>query len=512
MKNVLTFISLSIFLLGSITNAQTTSDALSLASSQNLGTARFNALSGAFGALGGDLTSIGNNPAGSAVFLNSYGSLTLSQGGSVFRTNYFGNETEKDDANFNLNQIGGVLVLKNSAEGAFKKITLAINYNITRDFNEEYSIIGEINNSIGSYFTEQANGIPLGALITTDANDFINLYESLGNNTNLGSRAQQTLLAYEAFIIDPVDETNDNGTLYTSNATNGDNFQDILVSSTGSSSKTSLNVGAELQNNLYLGANINIHNINRRKQTSFIEDNGFARITYEISDRIYGNGISLSLGAIYKATKNIRVGLSYNTPTWFYLTTQIDQFIQSEFAESPANPNSERDDNLEISDPNILYTAPSYVYRTPGIFSVSTAYVFGKKGLLSAEYSYQDFSNINYGSDNSESRFLNNQIENTFQAVNTIKIGGEYRINNWRLRGGINHSSTPYKNDNDKEGETNGFSLGTGYDWGKWKLDIGYNHFETSTTNIPFENAAYSNAGTTERKGDSVSVTLGVNF
>ena len=41
------------------------------------GTARYNAMSGAFGALGGDLSAIETNPAGAAVFLNSEFAISL---------------------------------------------------------------------------------------------------------------------------------------------------------------------------------------------------------------------------------------------------------------------------------------------------------------------------------------------------------------------------------------------------------------------------------------------------
>lgn len=55
-----------------ISNAQTLdyNDIGVLFSTENInGTARYNAMSGAFGALGGDLSSIETNPAGAAVFL-----------------------------------------------------------------------------------------------------------------------------------------------------------------------------------------------------------------------------------------------------------------------------------------------------------------------------------------------------------------------------------------------------------------------------------------------------------
>lgn len=67
MKKIL----LSLFL-GSITlsiaQETTTNDALRYATSNLTGTARFRGMSGAFGAVGGDLSAISVNPAGSAFF------------------------------------------------------------------------------------------------------------------------------------------------------------------------------------------------------------------------------------------------------------------------------------------------------------------------------------------------------------------------------------------------------------------------------------------------------------
>ena len=61
-------------------NAQetTVNDALRLAVNNLNGTARFVAMSGAFGAIGGDLSAINVNPAGSIFFNNNFGTITAS--------------------------------------------------------------------------------------------------------------------------------------------------------------------------------------------------------------------------------------------------------------------------------------------------------------------------------------------------------------------------------------------------------------------------------------------------
>ena len=78
------FILLGI-LISAHVNAQDIYDALEYTENNVSGTARFNAMSGAFSALGGDISSIFSNPAGSAVLNNNNFSFSLS-------TNNYSNE------------------------------------------------------------------------------------------------------------------------------------------------------------------------------------------------------------------------------------------------------------------------------------------------------------------------------------------------------------------------------------------------------------------------------------
>ena len=85
-------------LLGSamLSTAQETTinDALRYATNNLTGTARFRAMSGAFGAVGGDLSSINVNPAGSLFFNNNFASITVSNFNIGNRSNYVGTKTK----------------------------------------------------------------------------------------------------------------------------------------------------------------------------------------------------------------------------------------------------------------------------------------------------------------------------------------------------------------------------------------------------------------------------------
>ena len=55
--------------------SQNLTDALRYSTGETQGTARFKSMSGAFGALGGDLSAVSINPAGSAFFNSRHGAL-----------------------------------------------------------------------------------------------------------------------------------------------------------------------------------------------------------------------------------------------------------------------------------------------------------------------------------------------------------------------------------------------------------------------------------------------------
>ena len=94
------------------------------------GTARYNAMSGAFGALGGDLSAIETNPAGAAVFLKSEFSLSLSNRNSQITSNFYGNSSLTDNDYSNLSQAGGIFVFKTRNCNNIRIFKTAISINL----------------------------------------------------------------------------------------------------------------------------------------------------------------------------------------------------------------------------------------------------------------------------------------------------------------------------------------------------------------------------------------------
>jgi hypothetical protein len=461
-----------------ITSAQGITDGLIYSSESQLGTARFNALSGAFGALGGDLSAVNINPAGGAVFLASSASFSIAGNDIENRATYFNTRTNSVDTDIDLNQAGGIFVFNYDSENAkFKKFTIAFNYQVEKNYNNELIIRGTGNNSIGDFFLSKAQGIPLELLQLQGGESISSLYSYLGETE--GTSAQNAFLGYQGFIIDPIDEGNSQNDQYVSNISPGTFNQEYAYLTQGKKNKYTINLGAQVNNNIFLGLNLNSHSLYYYRSTFLFESNSnpgslVNEVGFENNLSVRGFGLSAQLGMIAKIQNNFRLGFSLQSPTWYDMSEETTQFLQTRRVES-GQPIIER------INPQVINVFQKYSLSTPGNVTASAAYIFGDNGLISFDYSFKDYGSIRfrsynyYNSYNNDDYFnsVNNTIKNSLNGVNSIRLGGEYRINQLSLRGGIKYEDSPYKNDV-KIGDLTGFSLGLGYNLGNYYIDISY--------------------------------------
>ena len=143
--------------------SQNISDALNYTNNNIDGSARFSAMGGAFGALGGEISSISLNPAGSAIFNNSYFSLSFASDKKTNDVNLLNAYNTQDKSNLTMNQIGGVFVFNNiGAAKKWKKIVVGLSYDQTNNnFNEFFVRDFTNSNSIDSFFLANAQGLRL---------------------------------------------------------------------------------------------------------------------------------------------------------------------------------------------------------------------------------------------------------------------------------------------------------------------------------------------------------------
>ncbi|PCH76183.1 MAG: hemin receptor [Flavobacteriaceae bacterium] len=329
-------ISIGLLCLSFSLSAQTLSygDMGILLTNENInGTARFNALSGAFGALGGDLSAVDINPAGAAVFRNSEFSASFAFRNDEITSNYYGSSTQNEYDFNNFSQAGAVFVFNTPNNSEWRNVVLGFNYSRTNDFDGSWIALG--NSGLATWTGDE---------IDTDS--------------------------------------------YPYTQTTGQAFKNFTA---GENKRYTFSIASQYNKKLYFGASINSYDINHFQQTTLEENNHDgngndldASFLQELST--YGDGISFSIGLIAKPNKNIRVGLAYQSPIWYSL---IEDSIEEDSVLSYSNTGK------SISYYSGINTF-SYELRTPSKLTGSLAYIFNKNGLISLDYTYKNYSNIHF--------------------------------------------------------------------------------------------------------------------
>ncbi|MDR6760430.1 hypothetical protein J2Y38_000609 [Flavobacterium sp. 2755] len=492
----------------SVSHSQDVSDALRYSQDNITGTARFRAMSGAFGAVGGDLSATTVNPAGSAIFNNNQVGITLSNQNINNGSKYFNsNETQDKDNSFILNQAGGVFVFKdrNPNNKGWNKIAIGASYENTNNFNSNtFSAGRNPNNSVANYFLAYANGdplknnaVPLGAIRNT-------------NYADQTYKQQQAYFGYYGFVINPADDGDNGNTEYTGNLAPGGNYyQENNIYERGYNSKVSFNIATSYNDRIYLGANLNVHVTDYRRSSSFYEFNNnpltgtptISDVTFNNELYTYGNGFSFQLGAIAKVTEAFRLGLAYESNTWYEL---YDEVSQSLYTTTQAAGGSLNYANI---NPNIVNVYEPYTLQTPGEFTFSGAYIFGKSGLISVDYSIKDYSNAKFKPTNDpDFRDLNTETSNELTTNGELRVGAEFKIKQLSLRGGYRFEGSPYKNGT-TVGDLNSFSAGLGYNFGATKLDLAYAYAERKS-NQGFFSQGFTDGAKINSTLNNVSLTL----
>lgn len=470
----------------------TTSDALRYALNNLTGTARFRGMSGAFGAVGGDLSSININPAGAAIFNHNYASVSSSLYTINNRSDYFGTRNRENYSTLDLNQIGAVLVFNDkSGKTDWSKIAVALNYDNTNNFDNRLFAAGtNPNNSISKYFVDQANFVA-----NTQFNDY------------------QYDMGFETYIINQ-DANNPN--LYVSNVPSGGNYyQDYSATTNGYNGKLTANLATSYKNKLFLGLNLNAHFTDYVATTSLYESNNntsnpeaqptVRNIIFDNQLSTYGSGISLNVGAIYKATESLRLGVAYESPTWYRLN---DELIQDLYTNGNENVPS-GDINRYYESP--IFVFPTYKIQTPSKITLSGAYIFNKKGLISIDYAMKDYSNIKFRPTSVRLYSdLNTQMSQQFKNAYELRIGGEYKIKQWSVRGGYRFEESPYKVTSTMS-DLIGYSGGLGYNFGESKLDFAFAN-DRRSQNVAFLSSGMNDTARVKTTNNNITITYSIYF
>jgi hypothetical protein len=387
----------------------------------NYGTARFTGMSGAFGALGGDMSAVDINPAGLGVFNITSFSGTLSYKNIKNSASFYGEGINSKDDDFNFSQIGVATVFYTNNPTGFQKIVLGFNYSLVRGFDNAFFVTG--NSGVPDFLEDP----------------FLNFDENPLNDV----------------FYDNVDQQNFRNYTY------------------GSNNRFSFSMASQYNDNLYLGISFNSHQLDfyQRAEYSEFNNDGSGNNLDAYLDQyldVYGYGFNFSIGAIYKPVESLRLGLSYKSPTWYNISERFTEELE-------IYPSNTTDEYTEYGSPNYF----DYSLNTPGEFTGSAAYIFSKFGLISFDYVYRDYQNINL---KPSGDFIedNNYIEQNLKGTSSFRIGTEWILNNLSFRGGYRFVQSPYENSFVDE-DYSGYSLGMGIKFGRSVvLDFAYDRYNRS--------------------------------
>ena len=412
--------------------AQTQYDAADFATSDLNGTARYVGLGGALDALGGDVSVMSSNPAGTAIYKKTDMAVT----GSLLFTNEDG-QLGHDATRASFDQAGIVFTMNqgNRNKKGLQFINFGVNYQKKKNHFSNVNLdVQGLNGNYSQTFqaASQANY----------AND---------NNQNNWSMFPALMGEAGALGYDETKSVNAFSGMPASSA--------IYKRCTyGSTTQGDFNVSFNIANQLFLGASLGVYDINY-KRDSYYSEVGTDNVVYDINNwyDTNGDGFDVKLGMICRpiADSPFRFGVSVHTPTWYRL--------------EDANGSTVRTEKTEIWDAADAY---EYNYRTPWKFGFSLGHTFGNVVALGAQYEISDLSSCHYGSldwENDEYfHEMNNKIEDQLKTQHTLRVGLEIKpITNFAVRFGYNYVSSPIKEGAWKDGSLNGYNCET--DYTNWK-------------------------------------------
>ena len=452
--------------MSSFATAQSTAETALLFSRTTAGgSARVQGMGGAQVSLGGDFSSASSNPAGLGMFNRSEGSLTPSFSVVSAVGSYLGDSVKRTKSKLAIPSLAVVFHFKGDGD-KWRGSSLAITLTRLNDFSSHTRYEGDNpNNSLADYFSFDSNGI--------DPDDFKpngSFYNTLNE------------LAYDNYLIEPYwDATDQQFYYYPKGLINPDDslelpsvIQSEDIKTSGAQNQWSLSYGGNIDDRFFFGLGVHLRSIRFESKKSYQEsDYWFAsnpsftsitNLTLEESLRITGTGVSATLGFIVRPMEGLQLGLAYNTPTIYSLKDTYNARIATEWDNFDYY-----DDGTEIlsnEDFSADEVTSEYTLKTPGRLTGGATYFFGKAGFVSAELDGINYKKATYTSltDNVNYEGDNNNIKDLYQTILNFRMGGEFRVKNFRFRTGFGIQGEPFdEKQNDTSRRILNGSLGFGY-------------------------------------------------
>ena len=496
------------------------------------GTARSMAMAGAFTSLGGDLSSMGINPAGLAMFRHNEISISPMMGFQN-STNSAQDWGDNQQSRFAISNFSTTFKFYEGSSSNLVSLNVGLGYNRVADFNYRYgysSLSAPSDSpyrSINDAFVRQ-----LGQGGVFPDNDGALNY-AFGDAYYWGG-----ILAYNNWLIDA--ERDEFGDYWTSANTLGVNASvghTVGVESKGSIGEYQVALAANFNNTLYVGGTIGIQYVHWDRQFYYGEDyiyNGQQPVyadgtpiaepaewlDYNQAVEMSGAGVNFKLGAIYRPFPALRLGAAIHTPTYYALDRTYQAYMGSNY-----NPNG--DTTLPLEDMG----EQTWDFVSPTRLMFGASYTFGRMAVVSVDYERTWYNgmrvkNIPDGFDLSEEDYRA-EFKANYKGANTLRIGAEIKpLSVVSLRAGYGISDAMLRNDKElyyntpTTYKTTCISAGLGFQLGAVSLDLAYQYIKNEQTQYmlfyALDDTGYFDTASPTYKTDFernyVTLTMGYKF
>jgi hypothetical protein len=425
--------------------AQNEIDALRYSYLIHGGTARYNAMGGAFSSLGADFSSLSTNPAGIGVYKSSELVFTPSVNYGKINSKY--NDVSKEDFkyNFSFHNFGMVFsgdVSSSREQPEWKNIQFGFGVNRLQNFHGRAIMEGmNKDNTILDVYSHYAQGIHFDNLHPFD-----------------------TKLAYNTFLIDTAGST----TNYVQ-AHYGGALQRKSITTSGGVNEMVLTLGGNFDDKLYIGGTFGFPFVRYEEISSYkeidVEENinNFRSLTIGDELKTYGAGINFKFGMIYRITDWVRISGAFHTPTFYSLTDEYSRKMKSDL---------ESKGIFAASSPPGRY---EYNLTTPMRAIGGIAFVLAPYGSVSAEYEIIDYAGARLREENFAGTFemQNEAITEKYTTTGNVRLGTEWVLAPFSFRAGYAMYGSPYKS-NLNDASANLISGGIGIREKNYFLDFTY--------------------------------------
>ena len=414
-------------------------------------------------------------------------------------------ETSLDETfntNFNFANIGTVINWNKGrfTNDKFKGGSLAISINRAGNYRLERFYEGENNyNSLAHALATDAG--------SADPNDLNEL----------------SFAAFNQYLISPDIDEEENILGYFADY-DGFPVQSETIREEGSHYQMNAAWGGNYDDRFYFGGGIGLQFLNYRQRRVYNEfdfatfdndgnstgsDSRLESFTLINDLDIRGTGVNFNIGLIVRPVNFMTIGISYTSPR--FLSFDEESFIDLD-ANWSSGATSSEGDSLNAIDPyqSALFVS-DFNLRTPSKLGVGATLFIGKSGFLTGDLEFVDYAGATLNSNDFSVSEDNLAIDKFYKSVVNIRVGGEYRMQHFRLRAGYSVLPSPHKNSN--LNELTNLTFGVGYRTVDYFLDLAVVNSERSSSYLPyFINDGFQPITGSDIRNTTITATFGLNF